>query len=319
MVVSVAAMMYFGADWAPPMWQFVPCFLMIKHWFAPSGWCPAPPSWTIEALVPAWLLYPYMQKASDKLESRFGANGLIVALLSMWVLTFGTTVIIFCLQGFQLYWTEHSMLFFWPPAQVPDFCIGVLAAAIARRHQTTGQTNDFDEDDDDSTDQVSLISNEAEQCSLAWMCTPALLADVSFFIVAAAVVALPPQNENCQADGSIDLLLSHCFAPLIALFLYASCKGGVVARILSSPPLVLLGNWSFEVYLFQWPLDFITRSICRLDVTDQLDWSAFAIFFFVLWVVAACYAELCAPPLVKRIRLAADTWGRASEVNCCQK
>jgi len=187
------------------------------------------------------------------------------------------------------------MFFFFPPAQVPDFMIGVVTAALAKRHAAgVGDARPGDRVDEQEPKFARLRP---------------LLADVSLLVMGALVLFLPAVHENCQADGSPDLLFDHCFAPLIALYLYGSSvgSGGVLSRLLRHDVLVAFGNYSFEVYLFQWPVMFVFRSQLGLKLTDKFGPETFFCFFLVTVLVSGFYADWIAPPLLKIIRDAADS------------
>ena len=52
-----------GSTPSLPTRTLLGCFGFVQHWIRPATWCPAPPSWTIEALLPSWLLYPFLRRA----------------------------------------------------------------------------------------------------------------------------------------------------------------------------------------------------------------------------------------------------------------
>lgn len=131
-------------------------------------------------------------------------------------------------QEGHLNWGQFATSFMWPPAQLGDFVLGVVASQIARQL--------------DGGDHLGLLGDLA---LVAW---------------AAVVVMLPSPKSRaeCQTDGNA--LLSHGGALAIAVFMcFGRFKGSVLGRVLSHPAVVALGKYSFEVYLFQWPLQAIFR------------------------------------------------------------
>ena len=56
------------------------CFTFTAHWLRPATWCPAPPSWTIQALIPCWLIYPLLASLLGRLERKGWAAVLILML-----------------------------------------------------------------------------------------------------------------------------------------------------------------------------------------------------------------------------------------------
>lgn len=72
-------------------------------------------------------------------------------------------------------------------------------------------------------------------------------------------------------------------------------SGGIVVRVFSHRGLVALGDYAFEVYLFQWPVVWLFH----LAIGEwPLSAEAFVFFVVSLWAVSALYAENVAPALV---------------------
>lgn len=146
----------------------------------------------------------------------------------------------------------------WPPAQLADFVLGVVASQIA----------------------TQLGGDGGHRYLLA------VLGDLALVAFAAVVVVATPSPKSraeCQTDGNA--LLNHGGALAIAVFMCFGFKGSILGRVLSHPALVALGKYSFEVYLFQWPLQAIFRQwqrwpenetfmafllLLRLDVVSRI-------------------------------------------------
>merc|ERR1712217_94499 len=114
---------------------------------------------------------------------------------------------------------------------------------------------------------------------------------------------------------------NHGLALAYVAFLYGSVSGGgagLAARLLGHKSLAALGEYSFEVFLFQYPVHEICVSIG--DITGIFDmkpdgsntnWEGFMFFFLVLWIVAGLYAEFVEASLVRLVL--GVTWPFASE------
>jgi len=297
MLLSLCLALYNQEDWLPGFWPIIGCFGFVVHWVKPSAWCPAPPSWTIEALIPCWILYPWLRRGICVVEGRWSKYGLIFGFMFLWVVSFGPVVVIFAVQGFKLHWTQFATDFFWPPSQFADFAMGAIAAALAEKKHAEG-----------SIQNESLVNPSGVQERYAVgrqlsprKCVKSMIPDILCACVIAPFLILPwPDNWGaCQRDWSA--MLNHALAPAHATWMYASSMyeaGGVVAQFLRCKALVALGKYAFEAYLFQWPLCYVFK--CALGVS-LLSMEQFMMFFLMLWLLAGIYVEFVAPPLTRRL------------------
>jgi peptidoglycan/LPS O-acetylase OafA/YrhL len=298
----------------PDSWTLAGCYGMVVHWMYPEAWCPAPPTWTIEALLPSFLLYPAVTRTVvARVEARGGVKGLCAFLVALWVVSFGPILILYIAQGRKINQAQFAVQFFWPPAQLIDFVIGVIAAAITQQ-QTGATCRKLAHADDD---RESRMLPEADSGYRAWVRSfswAGLLADVTFFTVGGIILLMPSPMASllkgeCRTDA--DALLSHAFVPAIAGFLHWSTvagRAGIAAQLLSHRFLVLLSTYSLEVYLFQWPVFTAVRYFCgRATMPSQL----FMASFLALWLAAGLYVERVAPLIslsIVRIRRLMDRW-----------
>lgn len=151
----------------------------------------------------------------------------------------------------------------WPPSQLGDFALGIVTAQLWGR----------------------------------WT-VPSILGDVVLVALLLVLVMLPSPSSRseCQNDGNA--LLSHATSLAIAIFILASPKPSGkkpcgLTRLLSHPALVALGKYSFEVYLFQWPLQAIFRQLCQRWPTPE----TFMAFLLLLWFISGLYVEVLVMPL----------------------
>ena len=80
--------------------------------------------------VPGWLLYPVVL---DFLIYKRGCVWLLALTLAM-APTLATGLVAIQ-NGFELTSAQHFWLYLWPPAMLPDFCLGCVAAEIAARYK----------------------------------------------------------------------------------------------------------------------------------------------------------------------------------------
>jgi len=297
-LLVVLAVPELRAKLTPSAWTIAGCLGFVVHWVDPEAWCPAPPSWTVEALLPSWLLYPLTREALARVEARGGGVGLVAVAVALWVVSFGPIVVIFAAQGFHLTWAQYATDFLWPPAQLADFMIGAAAAAIALRHNSNGG----EEDDIDGKALQKLSC-----CSRAWPAARALMADAAFVAMVATVLLAPPPKTHAECQTDWNALLSHEWALAIAIFLYGSAPagyGGLAARLLGHKALAALGTYSFEVYLFQWTLVAIFHAaVGQWPLSSEV----FMAFLLTLWLVSGLYVEWVGAPLTCALRNAFPT------------
>ena len=126
--------------------------------------------------------------------------------------------------------SAHTALYLWPPAQLADFLLGCVSAELAARSQRE---------------------------KTAW------LADGAVVIITLAVLLVP--NPHLDYREHAEILYDHGLAPLFALFLWAASRDTAAAskasKLFAHPAFSSIGKCSFEVYLFQWPIQqFFTAS-----------------------------------------------------------
>ncbi|CAK9053819.1 Hypothetical protein SCF082_LOCUS29287 [Durusdinium trenchii] len=267
-LLVVLAVEEYRDSFLPSISTLLGCFGFVQHWIRPATWCPAPPSWTIEALLPSWLLYPFLRILVARLEGRPGA--LVMWMLVVYAISFGPLLSLYLLQDGHLNWGQFATTFMWPPAQLPDFALGVLAS------------------------ELSAALPSCSGCS-GWC--RAMLGDAALLGFAAAVVMLPSPSTHAECQTDSNVLLTHGGSLAIALFIFGSASGSCLAYVLRHPALVSLGKYSFEVYLFQWPLQALFRRLCRFPTPET-----FMAFLLLLWLLSGLYVEFIAAPLTRCLR-----------------
>lgn len=336
-VVLLGALLH-GSE-PPEGWHVVRCFCFVEQWRPlPENWCPSGPSWFVFALLPAWLLYPVLRTVVLALEERTGCIGLVVAALALYAVSFGPTLWRFLAQGRNVTFAQRAAAMYYPQAQFPDFVIGILAAALARRHQCcaaqdSGAANyrqgeevqdtaclgagefvkgciieeerETEEEDEQEDDDDEAKPNRARVC--------ALLADASMAFIVGGLCMVPtacPLYGYCKKNHfGWEPLVDHGFALAIACFLYGSVASGgqgIAAGVLGHPALVELGKLSFEVYIFQEPMYKAFGLF-----TDVHEPEVFMAYLLALFAFAALYVKYAQGPLTEQLHAASSFVGQA--------
>jgi peptidoglycan/LPS O-acetylase OafA/YrhL len=222
-------------------------------------------------------------------------------------------------DGFNFQAKDGIWYYIWPPAQMPDFALGCVAAAMAQRCDRSGC---WAWATDQSIERRAVgatgacaptndcaVASAQPLCAIAWR---GLLADIAVVIIVLSVFCCPFSGFREGWDSLFD----HGLAPFYALFLFgSSVNGGVegwAARLLRHDSLVSLGQYSFEVYLFQWPVHeaFVALGdITRFSSMRKPNSEGFFLFFMSLWVIAGVYSENIETPLANWLRDVSDRDG----------
>ncbi|CAJ1357652.1 unnamed protein product [Effrenium voratum] len=256
----------------PDLGHILRCFLFVETWRDPIDWCPNGQTWTVAALLPSWLLYPATCRVIMALN-RGGCGALLLAAVGLTVLSLAPMLVVFCRQGFWLTNAQGVWSYVWPPSQLPDFALGAVTAQLAR---------------------------ELGGCGT--------LADASLLLAALCCFLIPSSG----AREGWEPFFGHALAPLFAAFLgAASGRAGLAARLLRSEALVALGAFSFEVYLFQYPIHELFVAAGDISGTFSMRNTAgeynnnscgFVIFGFWLWLSSGLYCEFVESRLVGWLR-----------------
>ena len=279
------------------------CFMFIETWLHPMAWCPNGQTWTVAALIPSWLLYPWTRRIVGWAEMRGGGRGLFLLAAGAWLLEFGPIFFTYIAQDFRLSAEQHHLTYFWPPSQLVDFFIGATVAALAKYHSNAAQ----------KADEANGINTDCSH-ELRLRSRGALLSDIGAAAILLLCCAIP--NDGSYRTG-FEVLYNHGVIPAISCFLFASplCtptpshlptppRCSYVALLLRQQAFVGLGTYSFQVYLFQWP---VHMAISNLYGTTEAA-EVFVTFCLVLWICAGLYAEHIEAPFIMWLRDFTSGW-----------
>ncbi|CAE8720182.1 unnamed protein product, partial [Polarella glacialis] len=273
-------------------WKTAGCFAFVKTWVDPMPDCPNMPSWFVAALLPSWLLYPFVLHPLLAESAGKGFSFYLWLSLLCWLLAIGPQLCLMSRNVGWLDWEQFKYVWFWPPAQMPDFALGACIAALVRvapPSRTAGRLGDL------------VISTLVLVCLVA-------------------PVPEPPADWTGPSDWRLghyiawEQLAARLSAPLLGFFLYCSAGGeSVVARLLSHGTLVSLGNYTLEIYLLQMPLHDVflwLRPPGGSGLWKGLPWNreVFGFFLTVLVLLCGLFVEFVAEPLNQSVKTCTSSW-----------
>lgn len=159
--------------------------------------------------------------------------------------------------------TEDDLWAFLPLVRLPEFLLGMAAGLIWKRRNTA------------AFDQLAPY----------------------FAITAVAVLVA----AMCLAVND-KMFFSGFFSPVAAVLICSlACGRGLLVRIMSSRPVVLLGGASYSMYILHWPLWLIGLHFFSNTrfITQQPN--AYFLAYFVFTTAAACICFLCIEEPMNRI------------------
>ena len=283
------------------------CFSFLRWYYAPGETfdlvdCPNLPTWTVAALILCWLLYPLLRWLLVKAWDRGAAAGIAACslLASSWLVTIVTLIALWAAHGFTFPTDrQHDMGYYWPPANVGDFCLGVAAAALVHRAESSAVTAAEATPLLGASGPGATASRQRRLVLWARASWAMILADAAAITTAATIVALPDIGPHRTGP---EALLDHAFAPLLAAWIYGSSVGpdtGLVGRLLRQPAFAWPGKYAFHVYILWYPLRAFIGIYTFLDLTRPAD---AVTALLIHWIVSALYAEYVEVQLVRLLR-----------------
>ena len=230
--------------------------------------CPNISAWTVEALVPLWLLFPILQSLLPRLLKSMWLWLLILALSLLYI---GILLGLFFSQDSTLSEEQLGNLQVRSYSWLPEFICGMLAAELARRHWQKGASEPGAQADSRFLDPASWGRVATWQRMASTVLPDVVL--LSIMIVTAAVPAhlmmMCGEGQTKQCTSFWQHGLSGLVAVYICLSATAARGVGVFAWCMQLRPLVALGNVSMEAYLLHMPLILLSQTLSEMIAPEQ--------------------------------------------------
>jgi peptidoglycan/LPS O-acetylase OafA/YrhL len=126
-----------GVPSQAPLSYHVSCFCLVQPWSLPfamsadSVFCPNGVVWTVSGLLPSWLLYPFVH---HRMLKAMTARSLLPLLVATWALLEGAVLYTYLANDLYVDPKTTMLFYMWPPASLPGFACGAIAAEAAHRH-----------------------------------------------------------------------------------------------------------------------------------------------------------------------------------------
>jgi len=289
------AIMHYLFDKVDTFGHVFRCFLFVETWLHPEPhgqYCPNGASWTVAALLPSWLLYPVTCQVLNQVGAKQGASGvcgLLMLGLLLLVLTVGPLLLAYVRHDHFLTIEQGHWGYLWPPAQMPPWALGAVVAALAQR-AAPGEAKE--EESEPSAVQGVMRAG--------WGFIATLVA------LAMAYLVLMVPNHDYRAG--YEPLYYQSLAPLTGLWLYGACvaedsRTNLIAKLCSHDTCVTLGAFSFEVYLFQQPINelFLWFFADFADKPKEVP-IIFVLFVVTVFTTAGLYSRYVQSWLIKWLR-----------------
>ena len=312
-MLLTVAVEHWAAGTVYPASRLLPCACLTATWDtsrAIPNWrlCPNGPAWYIAALVPSWLLFPFIAPLLRQ-AARLGGVPLALLVLILCLLSYLPVATVMSWPGFDKPDSNGgNLMFYFPPANLADFYAGAAAAALAKLHKPAvtrrlgvpdvGAKQPQPQQQQQQQQQQRLGAHggllagwRRRWAPIAWGLTTDLC--MGLFIKLAA---------HGVSDHAGEMALYHSSTLPVACYLYLSVASGglgLTSGFLRHASLVALGEYALHVYLFQEP--FAQLFAYCLGTEGKLEgqfsttpWralrsDAFVAYVVALWAVSGAY------------------------------
>jgi peptidoglycan/LPS O-acetylase OafA/YrhL len=256
--------------------------LVMLHAWLPGNLDLNQPSWSLSVEAFFYALFPLLLPLLARLRHR----GLVLAFVYSWLafgLLLGGLALLGLLDGWGIQWWWHDFVRYNPAINLPDFVAGIALGLL------------FVKSDMGKTSRLSRLSTRGFDLVIL-----ALFAALAGTILLAHVLSV----ESDVVDT-----LAPVVMPLLALLIYfLAFQRGVIARILSLPGAVWLGEISYGVYILHEPLWHLLSAgaalVLRLQPGNVI---LLPSYFFVVIAAAGLSFTYFETPLRRAIRA---RWGQ---------
>jgi len=261
-------------------------FFMSTWWYEYSWTTPNRMLWTICSLAWSWLLFPFMARALNYIRARMAPE---TYSLKMWF----TGVLICSLMA-------HSVAIY----------LGATITVIPYIHMKACPIMVFLQFLCGVFTAEALLYLPKDSRLLDNYVFP-IIADLTF-VVGVGLWWVLPWFVKAEAFRHPEGFFVNAYMSWWAVYIFASCHGktGIVHRIATNRLLSTLGEYSMEIYCFQYPVfTFIKNWRQSPSQYERIEFQEWTFCLAVLIVVSVLYAEIIGFPYVKWLRSFCNYYG----------
>jgi peptidoglycan/LPS O-acetylase OafA/YrhL len=229
------------------------------------------PGWSVAVEVFFYALFPFIAVVCVKVLGKLTPTKTVCVIAVLWVVAMLAPVLsVLWVPGF-LATRAYSLLFdtliYNPLLNMPQFLMGMCAGMLFVQ-KTAARKDQKD------------LSVPVQSRSFGW-------ATVAGLAGLAVLMGMAPEVPVFTL-----LLRLGFFSPIFALLIYALAHGrGLVVKILSLPPLMLLGEASYGIYILETPLNRMLKLLSEAGWLPAYGSIAYGIAFLLI-LIAAAFASL---------------------------
>ncbi|NJM39700.1 MAG: acyltransferase [Anaerolineae bacterium] len=218
---------------------------LLHSWFPWTACGINCPGWSVAVEAFFYALFPFIAAFAIKFLGKLTPAKVIVVIVILWALAMiAPSVAMLFVPDFlevQTYILLFDALIYNPLLNAPQFLMGMCAGMlfVQKRGVAHAQMRQV------GAGNASLLG-QSRSFGLAWGAGLAALA---------ALMLMPP-----EVPWFTFLLRLGFLSPIFALLIYALAHGrGVIVKLLSLPPLLLLGEASYGIYILETPLNRLLK------------------------------------------------------------
>jgi peptidoglycan/LPS O-acetylase OafA/YrhL len=253
-----------------PAWTTLQLLLestLLHSWFPWTACGINCPGWSVAVEAFFYALFPFIAAFAIKFLGKLTPVKVIVVILILWALAMiaPTAAMLFVPDFLEVrtYKLLFDALIYNPLLNAPQFLMGMCAGMLFVQKQGTARA---------SGDSQRL--DQSRSFGLAWMAGLAALA---------ALMLMPP-----EVPWFTFLLRLGCLSPIFALLIYALAHGrGFIVKLLSLPPLLLLGEASYGIYILETPLNRLLKLLSEAGWLPAHNSIWYGVAFLLILTTAA--------------------------------
>ena len=222
------------------------------------------PGWSVAVEAFFYALFPFVAVAAVKVLGQLTPRKTIGAILMLWALAMASpTLSILLVKGFPakgVYTLLFDALIYNPLLNMPQFLMGLCAGMLFVQ---------------------KLAARKDVHAPL--QSRSMVLASIAGLAGLAALLLMYPEVPIFTL-----LLRLGFFSPIFALVIYALAHGqGLIAKILALPPLIVLGEASYGIYILETPLNRVLKALSEAGWFPRYGTFIYGIAFLLILIATA--------------------------------